>query len=143
VRSPVIPSVAKRSRGTLARTLALVATVTAGPASAETLVVLGATMPDGAQKVGENRVRAREDWETTLNKFFRYAYPVATYPRKNIVNQPGVKAVHIANPTRKGWEGMNIYLSNEEVRIYVIPAPDSLKAAKKRPDAGKPKGSGR
>ena len=56
------------------------------------------------------------------------ALPATQYPRKSIVNQPGVKAVHIANPSGKGaWEGLNVYEANDEVRIYVVPAEGSGK----------------
>ncbi len=84
-------------------------------------VVNGVQLPDGIQKVGENRYRAPEDFEATL-KYYRTVYPTGSYPRKSIVNQPGVKAVHIVNPSGKNFEGLNIYEANDEVRIYVVPA---------------------
>ena len=79
----------------------------------------GAALPDTAQKVGENRYRATGDWES-VKKFYKSAYPPSTYPRKSIVNQPGVKAEHIVNPSAKGFEGLNIYQANDEVRIYIV-----------------------
>jgi hypothetical protein len=100
-------------------------------------VVSGAQMPDGAQKVGENRYRAPGDFEETL-KYYRTVYPAQAYPRRSIVNQPGVKAVHIVNPSGKNFEGLNIYEANDEVRIYVVPAAPPPKPAKKAdPKAGK------
>jgi hypothetical protein len=100
-------------------------------------VVSGAQMPDGAQKVGENRYRAPGDFEETL-KYYRTVYPPQAYPRRPIVNQPGVKAVHIVNPSGKNFEGLNIYEANDEVRIYVVPAVAPPKPAKKPdPKAGK------
>lgn len=101
-------------------------------------VVSGAQMPDGAQKVGENRYRAPGDFEETL-KYYRTVYPAQAYPRKPIVNQPGVKAVHIVNPSGKNFEGLNIYEANDEVRIYVVPAapPPKPPAKKADPKAGK------
>jgi hypothetical protein len=87
-------------------------------------MVGGVQLPDGAAKVGENRYRAPKDFEETL-KYYRLVYPPATYPRKTIINQPGVKAVHIAFPPGKGVDGLNIYEDKEslrEVRIYVVPA---------------------
>lgn len=95
------------------------------------VVVHGALLPGSAQKVGENRYRVQEDYETVV-KFYRTAYPASAYPRKLIVNQPGVKATHIANPNGKNFEGLNIYQANDEVRIYVIPAADAVKPAKKK-----------
>jgi len=83
--------------------------------------------------VGENRYRAKEDFEAVL-KYYRTVYPVATHPRKQIVNRPEVKAVHIMNPSMKNFEGLNIYVANDEVRIYVIPVAETkpAKPAKKK-----------
>lgn len=92
---------------------------------------LGAALPEGARRVAEHRFRSSNDFEGTL-KFYKSAYPPAQYPRKSVVNQPGVKAIHITNPSgRGGWEGLNIYEANEEVRIYVVPAEGSGKRRKK------------
>jgi hypothetical protein len=110
------------------RGLAVVAAL-AGAARAD--VVNGVQLPDGAVKVGENRYRVKEDFEGIL-KYYRGVYPAAAFPRRQIVNQPGVKAVHITNPNGKSFEGLNIYLSNDEVRIYVIPPADAQKSGKKR-----------
>jgi hypothetical protein len=83
-------------------------------------VVGGVQLPNGVQKVGADRYRAPENFEDTL-KYFRTVYPPDRYPRKPIVNQPGVKAVHIENPSGKNFEGLNIYEANEgEVRIFVV-----------------------
>ena len=102
-------------------------------AGAET--VSGAQLPDGAQRVGENRYRAPSGYEETL-KYYRTVYPVQAYPRKPIVNQPGVKALHIVNPSGKNFEGLNIYEANDEVRIYIVPVPPPPKQApvRKTPD---------
>lgn len=98
----------------------------------------GAQLPDGAQKVGENRYRAPQDFEGTM-KYYRTVYPVNAYPRRSIVNQPGVKAVHIVNPSGKNFEGLNIYEANDEVRIYIVPAQSAVKpAAKPEPSSKKP-----
>lgn len=103
-----------------------------GPAAwSET--VHGAQLPDGAQKVGENRYRAKEDFDAVL-KYYKSVYPAAAYPRKPIVNRPEVKAVHIANPSMKNFEGLNIYVANDEVRIYVIPVAENKPVKKKGSD---------
>lgn len=82
---------------------------------------LGAQLPDGARKVAEHRYRAATDYEGTL-KYYKSVYPSSSHPRKTVVNQPGVKAVHIPNTSGKGaWAGLNIYEANDEVRIYVVP----------------------
>jgi len=92
----------------------------------------GVQLPDKSSKVGERRYRVPQDWENTL-KYFKTVYSTATYPRRSIVNQPGVKAIHIANPGGKGWAGLNVYEANEEVRVYVVP-PEGVpaKAPKKK-----------
>jgi hypothetical protein len=87
-------------------------------------------IPDYATRVAENRYRAAGDYESVM-KFYKKELPASLYPRKSIVNQPGIKAVHILNPGAKGgWEGLNIYQANDEVRIYVVAAPDSGKKKK-------------
>lgn len=95
----------------------------------------GVQFPDDIQKVGENRYRAPGDFEETI-KFYRTVYPPGQYPRKDIVNQPGVKAFHIVNPSGKIFEGLNIYEANDEVRIFVVPA--ELKAPERKKGAAKP-----
>ncbi len=99
------------------------------PAPAET--VHGAHLPDGAQKVGENRYRAQQDFDAVL-KHYKVVYPPSAFPRTMIVNQPGIKAIHIANPSGKNFEGLNIYQTNEEVRIYIVPAVDVKQKKKKK-----------
>ncbi len=83
---------------------------------------LGAQLPDNSRKVAEHRFRSSTDFDGTL-KYYKNVYPAAQFPRKAVVNQPGIKAIHIANSSgRGGWEGLNIYEANEEVRIFVVPA---------------------
>ncbi|WNG38552.1 hypothetical protein F0U60_36595 [Archangium minus] len=95
-------------------------------------VVSGAQIPDGAQKVGENRYRAPGDFEKTL-EYYKAVYPSGTFTRRSVVNQPGVKAVHIVNPSGKNFEGLNIYEANDEVRIYVVPLQSVPAPAKSTP----------
>jgi hypothetical protein len=111
---------------------ALVAVLLAGAARGE--VLDGVQLPDRASKVGERRYRVPQDWENTL-KYFKTVYPLGSYPRRLIANQPGVKAIHIVNPDGKGWAGLNVYEANEEVRVYVVP-PEGVpaKAPKKKQD---------
>ncbi|AGC44391.1 MULTISPECIES: hypothetical protein [Myxococcus] len=99
-------------------------------ATAGAEVVSGAQLPDGSQKVGENRYRAPRDFEATLD-YYRSVYSTSSYPRRQIVNQPGVKAVHISNPSGKNFAGLNIYEANEEVRIYIVPTQQAVKPMKK------------
>jgi hypothetical protein len=82
--------------------------------------VAGAILPDGAEKVAENRYRVSRTYEDTI-KFFRQTYG-PRYTRRPIADQPGVKAVHIENPdARPGqWEGLNVYELKGEVRVFVL-----------------------
>jgi len=105
-----------------------------GMAGAE--VVSGAQLPDGSQKVGENRYRAPRDFEATLD-YYKSVYSTSNYPRRQIVNQPGVKAVHIVNPSGKNFAGLNIYEANDEVRIYIVPTQQAPRTVKK-PENPKP-----
>ena len=112
---PYFPSPMKR--------LLLAAALVAVPAlAAERETELGAVLPEYAHKVAEHRFKSGTDWEGTL-KFYKNNYPSPQYPRKAIINQPGVKAVHITNTSGKGgWEGLNISEANDEVRIFVVPS---------------------
>jgi hypothetical protein len=82
-------------------------------------VVMGIQLPMGIQKVGENRYRVPDTFDGTV-KYFRSVYPPDRFPRRPIVNQPGVKAMHIELPGKK-VAGLNIYEANDEVRIYLVP----------------------
>jgi len=98
----------------------VVASLLLAPGLANALTVAGATLPDDAKKVGENRYQLDRDYEAVL-KFFRTTYS-ARYARRPIADQPGVKAVHIENPDAKPgqWEGLNVYELKGEVRVFVL-----------------------
>jgi hypothetical protein len=112
---------------------ALVAVLLLSPAAALSTSVAGASLPDGAQSLGENRFKLTKNWEDAL-KFYKSVYPPAKYPRKSIVNQPGIKAVHIENPDPKpgSWDGLNVYEMQSEVRVFVLVAPGGEKKGKKK-----------
>lgn len=80
----------------------------------------GVQLPDGASQVGEDRYRAPDDYDGTL-KYYRLVYPPARYRWKAVIDQPGVKAMHIELGIR-GVEGINIYDANDSVRIYLVSA---------------------
>jgi hypothetical protein len=84
----------------------------------------GAHLPDEARLLEPNRFRVEKSYEDTL-KFFKTVYPPGKYRRYAIANQPGVKAVHIANPEARpgGWEGLNVYELKGETRVFVLIAP--------------------
>ncbi len=110
---------------------ALTAILLTWPAAALAEKVAGAILPDGSKAVGENRFRVNKSYEDTV-KFFKAIYPPPRYSRKQIANQPSVKAVHIANPEAKpgGWEGLNVYEVKGETRVFVLVAPVDEKARK-------------
>ena len=105
-------------------------------------VINGAQLPDGVQKVGENRYRAPGNFDRTMD-YYKSTYPASAYPRRMIVNQPGVKAVHIVNPSGKKFEGLNIYEANDEVRIYVVPSDAEPARPVKKPAVKKKKKTGK
>ncbi len=100
---------------------ALAAFLVALPGLAPAATAAGATLPEDARKVGENRYQVERKYEDLL-KFYRSTYPPAKYPRRPIADQPGVKAVHIENPEAKpgSWEGLNVYELKGESRIFVL-----------------------
>ncbi len=84
----------------------------------------GFALPDGAVKIDEDRYRLAEPWDEAI-RFYRRAYPAAKFPRHNLRNQSGVRAVHIANPSGGEWEGANLYEAGRgEVRVYVLPGKE-------------------
>ena len=90
------------------------------PGVAAALSVAGATLPDDAKAIGENRYRLHRDFDEVL-KYYRTIYS-ARFTRRPIADQPGVKAVHIANPDAKPgqWEGLNVYELKGQVRVFVL-----------------------
>jgi hypothetical protein len=92
--------------------------LTATPAQARDLVVRGAVLPSGSKLVGEGRYKSPNNYADTL-KFYSRTY--RDNPRKTIVNQPGIRAVHIVNDGKGDWEGLNIYELDGETRIFVVP----------------------
>ena len=112
---------------------ALAAVLLAAPGLVRAERVAGALLPDGAKPVEPRRYRVEKSYEETLNHF-KSVYPPARYPRQVIVNQPGIKAVHIANPDAKpgGWEGLNVYELKGETRVFVLVAPEGEKARRRK-----------
>src|SRR5215472_1900703 len=79
----------------------------------------GAILPPGAREVGPDRYQAAAPFAETL-KFYQKTYSAEHYPRRSIADLPGVRAVHLSNPSRNGWDGLNIYELNGVTRIYVL-----------------------
>lgn len=100
---------------------ALAALLVAFPVASQAEQVAGATLPEDARRIGENRYQVERRYEDVL-KFFRATYPPEKYPRRPIADQPGVKAVHVENPAAKpgSWEGLNVYELKGETRVFVL-----------------------
>lgn len=80
----------------------------------------GVVLPGGAVRVAEERYRLPESYDAAV-RFYRSVYRPERFPRKLVVNQPGVKAVHVVNPDLKSeWEGFNLYEHQGEVRLYIL-----------------------
>lgn len=92
---------------------------TAAWAAAE-FKVNGVVLPGGSVRVAENRYRLPDGFDTTA-KWYARVYKPAQYPRRNIVNQPGIKAIHIVNTnTDESWSGINLYETQGQVRIFIL-----------------------
>lgn len=99
------------------------------PPGASAAVVDGVQLPDGARKVGEGRYRSALSYEKTL-EYFRTVYPARNHRRIPIINQPGVRAMHIAFPSGNKYAGLNVYEDKaglREVRIFFVPREQAPK----------------
>jgi len=97
-------------------------------AAADGLVVKGAVLPNGSKQVGEDRYKSPSSWKDTLTWLDkRYK----ANPRKTIVNQPGIRGIHIVNEGKGEWDGINVYELEGETRFYIVsrdpPAQDASK----------------
>jgi hypothetical protein len=112
---------------------ALAAVFAAAPALALAERVAGAVLPDDARAVEPYRYRIERSFDDAL-KFFKSVYPPARYPRRPIANQPGLKAIHIANPEAKpgGWEGLNVYDIQGVTKVFVLVMPGRSEAPRGR-----------
>lgn len=78
----------------------------------------GVVLPSWSRAIGPGRYRAPGHYADTI-KFFDKQY--ANNPRKPIVNQPGLRGVHIVNRGPGDWAGLNVYEVGQETRIYIVP----------------------
>lgn len=81
---------------------------------------MGVTLPAGAVRIDANRYRLPDGFETT-SKWYARVYKPGEYPRRNIVNQPGIKAFHVVNSNKNDqWSGFNLYEWQGQVRLYIL-----------------------
>lgn len=96
--------------------------------AAEGFKARGFILPDGAVKIDDDRYRLPQPWEEAV-KFYRRAYPPAKFPRHTLRSQTAVRAMHIENPTRDEWEGVNLYeAARGEVRVFILTRDGGEKA---------------
>ncbi len=120
----------KAARFFLLALLAAPVTARAGGAS----YARGAVLPSGSQQVGEDRYKSPSSYTDTLT-FYSKQY--RNNPRKSIVNQPGIRAIHLVNEGKGDWEGLNIYELDGETKIFVV-ARESQKSESKTGGNKKP-----
>ena len=67
-------------------------------------------------------------------RHFRYMKQSSGISWRTIVNNPSVRAVHMASRRRRStWAGINIYETKGEVRLFVVPRdPPKEEKTKKR-----------
>ena len=99
-------------------------------AAAEGFKARGFILPDGAVKIDEDRYRLTQPWDEAV-KFYRRAYPPGKFPRRTLHSQTAVRAMYIENPGGNEWEGVNLYESRGEVRVFILaPAAPAAPPAK-------------
>lgn len=80
----------------------------------------GAVLPAGSTRIGPDRFDVGMSWQQAV-KWFDKQYPHAKYPRSEIVNRPGLRAIHLENKPAAGrWEGLNLYEYEGRVRVFVL-----------------------
>jgi len=89
----------------------------------------GAVLPPGSKQVGESRFQSPSSFADTLT-FYGKTYRDS--PRKTIVNQPGIRAIHIVNDGKGDWEGLNVYELDGETRIFVVPKDAPARSVDKK-----------
>jgi hypothetical protein len=114
-----------------AMTLALLLAAATPVVAAEGFTARGFILPDGAVKIDDDRYRLPSPWDETV-KFYRRAYPPGKFPRRTLHSQTAVRAMHIENPERGEWQGVNLYEAGRgEVRVYIL-APIQTPPAKSK-----------
>lgn len=108
--------VALKSRS-LAALAVVLAALLAGEAGAEE--AHGAQLPPGVEKVEKGRFRTGMSWDGVL-RWYGKTYPRSRYEWIEVINRPGIRAIHIRNAGSGGWDGINLYEHNRRVRIFVL-----------------------
>src|SRR5688572_1988398 len=90
-------------------------------ASGDSNVELGLEMVPWSKKVGERRYESPRDFDGTV-KFFKDKFKgVKSVKWSREVSLPAVKYIHLENLGAGKWQGVNIYLMNDQrVRVFVL-----------------------
>ena len=102
---------------------------------------LEAPLPKDAAALDEpGRYRTSRSFDETLDYYQRELRRVGGIRWNNVANLPGIKAKNITCVRKKTkWEGINIYETRGEVRLYVIPRETEPVAEKKAAGKGEKK----
>lgn len=116
------------------RFVAAVALALLAPALARAeLPVKPPIMPGAAPLDEPGRYRVARTFDETIDYYERLFRGEGGTRWHNIINQPGIKAKHVASLRKvTEWEGINVYEHRGEVRIYVISRPKKAAPAKAR-----------
>ena len=82
-----------------------------------------ATLVPGAKPLAEpGRYESSRSYDDTVDFYRRVFQRTGGVRWYNIVNQPTVKAKHVASLRSKTkWQGINIYERQGKVRIFIVP----------------------
>ncbi len=83
-------------------------------------------VPDAVPLAEPGRYRSTRSYEETLDYYQRVLRKTQGIRFRDVVNLPGIKAKHIQCVRKKTrWQGINIYETRGEVRLYVVPRGES------------------
>jgi hypothetical protein len=95
-------------------------------AAAEEQEVYGAPLIPGAKLIEPGRYSSPRNYTETILFFQRFYKSKGGIRWTTIAHLPSVKAKHISSTLKKTlWEGVNIYETNGEVRLYYLPRSKS------------------
>ncbi len=85
-----------------------------------------APIVSGARSLSETgRYASPRSYEDTVEFYRRHFRSRGGVRWRSIINQPGIKAVHIRSVRKAtNWAGINVYETRGEARIFVIPRED-------------------
>ena len=110
----------------LAASVAATMVLSPGVAGAE--FVLGVPMPKRATPEGPFRYVVPGTSLKDVVKFFKKKFKHTSHTFLDALDHPEVKVVHIRSADRgTAWEGVNLWIRNRRVHIFVVPRQGSAK----------------